>query len=139
MQRDKDIASANTIPEAFVAYASKAFCTLAMCRLIHEEFLGLDVCSGGELYTAIEAGIPPENILFHGNCKTLSEIEMGVRVGVGRFIVDNLDELDLLSEISRKVEEKNACSDSSQSRGGSTYTSLYTDRPHRFKVWTWNN
>lgn len=93
-------------PRVFVAYASKAFCTLAMCRLVHEEFLGLDVCSGGELYTAIEAGIPPENILFHGNCKTLSEIEMGVRVGVGRFIVDNLDELDLLSEISRRFRRR---------------------------------
>ncbi|NLA07409.1 MAG: diaminopimelate decarboxylase [Firmicutes bacterium] len=93
-------------PKAFVAYASKAFCTLAMCRLIHEESLGLDVCSGGELFTALEAGIPPENILFHGNCKTRQEIEMGVRVGVGRFIIDNLDELDLLSEVSRKSRKR---------------------------------
>ena len=93
-------------PKIHVAYASKAFCTLAMCRLAHEETLGLDVCSGGELFTALEAGIPPENILFHGNCKTPQEIEMGVRVGVGRFIIDNLRELDLLSEISRKFRRR---------------------------------
>ncbi len=93
-------------PKVFVAYASKAFCSLAMCRLIHEESLGLDVCSGGELFTALEAGIPTENILFHGNSKTSQEIEMGVRVGVGRFVIDNLDELDLLSDISRKFRRR---------------------------------
>ncbi len=93
-------------PNILVAYASKAFCTLAMCRLAHEEALGLDVCSGGELFTALEAGVPPENILFHGNCKTRQEIEMGVRVGVGRFVIDNLEELDLLSEISRRFRRR---------------------------------
>jgi diaminopimelate decarboxylase len=93
-------------PKVFVAYASKAFCTLAMCRLVDEEGLGLDVCSQGELFTALEAGTQPENILFHGNCKTPQEIEMGVRVGAGRFIIDNLHELDLLSEISRKFRRR---------------------------------
>ena len=93
-------------PDSFVAYASKAFCTLAMCKLVSQESLGIDVCSGGELFTALEAGISPENILFHGNCKTRDEIEMGVRVGVGRFVVDNLDELHLLSEISRKFRRR---------------------------------
>jgi diaminopimelate decarboxylase len=104
--RDMRMSLQKYYPKVFVAYASKAFCTLAMCRLIQEESLGLDVCSGGELFTALEAGIPPENVLFHGNCKTPREIEMGVRVGVGRFIVDNLDELDLLSEISRKFRRR---------------------------------
>ena len=58
-----------------VAYAGKAFLTKYMCKLIKEEGLYLDVVSGGELYTAYKAGMPMENILFHGNNKTVDEGE----------------------------------------------------------------
>ena len=57
-----------------VAYASKAFCVMAMCRLAEEEGLSLDVVSDGELYTALQAGFPAERIHFHGNNKTPDEI-----------------------------------------------------------------
>ncbi len=89
-------------PDTFVAYASKAFSTLAMCRLVHQEGLGLDVASGGELYTALQAGFPPGRILFHGSNKSIEEVEMGVRAGVLRFVVDNLRELDLLEETAER-------------------------------------
>ncbi|MEQ7049313.1 diaminopimelate decarboxylase, partial [Paenibacillaceae sp. P-4] len=58
-----------------VAYASKAFCTTAMCRLVDQEGLSLDVVSEGELYTALQAGFPAQRIHFHGNNKTPEEIE----------------------------------------------------------------
>ena len=51
-------------------YASKALSCLELCRIIKEENMGLDVVSGGELYTASEAGFPMENVHFHGNNKT---------------------------------------------------------------------
>ena len=87
-----------------VAYAGKAFLPMYMCKLINEESLYLDVVSGGELYTAYKANFPMEKILFHGNNKTVEEVQMGIDLGVGRFVVDNYYELDLLERI---CEEKN--------------------------------
>lgn len=72
-----------------VAYAGKAFLSLAMCQLIDSEGLCLDVVSGGELYTAYKSGFPLENVLFHGNNKTIDEITMGIELGVGTFVADN--------------------------------------------------
>ncbi|MDD4297914.1 MAG: diaminopimelate decarboxylase, partial [Ruminiclostridium sp.] len=68
-----------------VLYASKAFCTLASCKIAHQEGLGLDVVSGGELFTAIKAGFPMDKVYFHGNNKTYEEIEMGIDHDIGRF------------------------------------------------------
>ncbi|MGY5266858.1 diaminopimelate decarboxylase [Paraclostridium bifermentans] len=82
-----------------VAYAGKAFLPIYMCKLIDEEGLYLDVVSGGELFTAYKSGFPMEKVLFHGNNKTIDEIEMGVNFGVGRFVVDNYYELELLQKI----------------------------------------
>lgn len=87
-----------------VAYAGKAFLTLSMCKLIEEEGLYLDVVSGGELYTAYKADFPLDRILFHGNNKTLEEIEMGVRLGVGTFVVDNLFEIEQLNQMAKKYK-----------------------------------
>lgn len=87
-----------------VAYAGKAFLTLAMCNLINEEGLYLDVVSGGELYTAYKAGFPLDKVLFHGNNKTLEEIDMGVCLGVGTFVVDNLYEIE---QLNQKAKEQN--------------------------------
>lgn len=85
-----------------VAYAGKAFLTLAMCQLINENGLCLDVVSGGELFTAIKSGFPLEKVYFHGNNKTIDEISMGVENGVGRFVVDNLYELENINEFAAK-------------------------------------
>ncbi|PPA71770.1 diaminopimelate decarboxylase [Jeotgalibacillus proteolyticus] len=85
-----------------VAYASKAFSSIAMIQIIEEEGLSLDVVSGGELYTAIQAGFNPEKIHFHGNNKSREEIEMALDYGIGCFVVDNFYELDLLTGICRE-------------------------------------
>lgn len=88
-----------------VAYAGKAFLTIAMCQIIAEEGLCLDVVSGGELYTAYKSEFPMEKIYFHGNNKTIEEMDMGVRLGVGRFVVDNLYELEKINELAKKYNK----------------------------------
>ncbi len=85
-----------------IAYAGKAFLTKYMCKLIDEEGLYLDVVSGGELYTAHKAEFPMERVLFHGNNKTFEEIQMGVDLGVGVFVVDNFYEMDMLEKLCRE-------------------------------------
>ncbi|OPX47400.1 diaminopimelate decarboxylase [Clostridium thermobutyricum] len=85
-----------------VAYAGKAFLTLAMCKIVEKEGLYLDVVSGGELYTAYKANFPLERVLFHGNNKTLDEIELGVELGVGTFVVDNFFEIEHLNHIAKQ-------------------------------------
>ncbi len=70
-----------------------------MCNLINEEQMCLDVVSGGELYTAYKSNFPMEKVFFHGNNKTKEEINMGLDLGVGKFVVDNFYELDLLEAL----------------------------------------
>ncbi|MGL5575251.1 MAG: diaminopimelate decarboxylase [Sarcina sp.] len=86
-----------------VVFAGKACMTMAMCKIADEEGLCLDVVSGGELYTAYKSGFPMEKIYFHGNNKTLEEINMGLEYGIGRFMVDNHNEL---YNIDRMAGEK---------------------------------
>lgn len=89
-----------------VAYASKAFNNLAMLKIIEKEGLGIDVVSGGELYTAIQAQFPAEHIEFNGNNKSDEELAIAIDYGVGRIIVDGSQELDRIGEICRKKEKK---------------------------------
>lgn len=84
-----------------VTYAGKAFLNLYMCNILKDEGLYLDVVSGGELYTAYKANFPLEHVYFHGNNKTEEEIELGVKLGVGRFVVDNFYELNILDKIAK--------------------------------------
>lgn len=83
-----------------VAYASKAFCVKAMCRLVDDEGLSLDVVSEGELYTALQAGFPAHRIHFHGNNKTPEELEMAISANIGCFVVDNFVEMHMLQAIA---------------------------------------
>lgn len=85
-----------------VTYAGKAFLNLAMCQIINSEGLYLDVVSEGELYTALKSGFPMEKVYFHGNNKTLDEIEMGIELEVGKFVVDNLYEMDKINSLAKK-------------------------------------
>ncbi len=85
-----------------VVYASKAFCCKEMCRICAQENTGIDVVSGGELYTALSVGFPAERIVFHGNNKTYAELEAAVKSGVGRIVVDNIYELKTLDSIAAK-------------------------------------
>lgn len=83
-------------------YASKAFACSAVYKIAQEEGLGIDVVSGGELYTAIHAGFPMEKVYFHGNNKTTAEMELALEHGVGRFVVDSFEELDELSQLAQQ-------------------------------------
>lgn len=83
-----------------VAYASKAFSSIAVCRIAAEEGLWIDVVSAGELHTALAAGIDPAHIVMHGNNKTEEELLYGLRAGIAYFVVDNFYELDLLNELA---------------------------------------
>jgi diaminopimelate decarboxylase len=85
---------------AEVYYAGKAFCCKAVLRAVAEEGLNVDVCSGGELAVALAAGIDPARIGFHGNNKSLSELDRAVSAGVGRIIVDSYDEIDRLAALA---------------------------------------
>lgn len=85
----------------WAVYASKAFLVKEMARIVAREGIGMDVVSGGELYTALKADFPMENIIFHGNGKTIDELNMAVENNVGRIVVDNLDELHQLNEIGK--------------------------------------
>jgi diaminopimelate decarboxylase len=87
-------------PNVTIEYAGKAFLCGAMARLIHEEGLHLDVASAGELYTALRAGFPPADTVFHGNNKSVDELRMALDAGVGRIVVDNLLELDILEQLA---------------------------------------
>lgn len=82
-----------------VAFASKSFLCGAMARLAVEEGLCIDVATGGELDIALRAGVPAHRIIMHGNNKLRSEVVRAIDVGVHRLVVDNFDEIDLLSAL----------------------------------------
>ncbi|HVC73817.1 MAG TPA: diaminopimelate decarboxylase, partial [Mycobacteriales bacterium] len=87
---------------ADVHYAAKAFCSLAALRWVVEEGLGLDVCSGGELAAALRAGVPPDRIAFHGNNKSVAELEQALDAGVGRIVVDSFAEIARLAWLAEE-------------------------------------
>ena len=88
--------------DALPLYASKALCFTGIYKLAAEEGMGIDCVSGGELYTAKCAGFPAERIYFHGNNKTDRDIKDAMDMGVGRFVVDNLEELYAVSQEAQK-------------------------------------
>ncbi|MDQ0793986.1 diaminopimelate decarboxylase [Streptomyces sp. B1I3] len=90
-------------PDADVFYAGKAFLSRAVVRWLTEEGLNLDVCSGGELATALDAGMPADRIAFHGNNKTVAEIERAVEAGVGRIVLDSFQEIVRVSHIAQRL------------------------------------
>lgn len=89
--------------KAQVAYASKAFSSIAMIQLAEEEGLSLDVVSGGELFTAIKAGFPPERIHFHGNNKSPEELQMALEHKIGCIVLDNFHEISITEELCKRA------------------------------------
>ncbi len=83
-----------------ILYASKAFCCKEMYRIMKEESMGIDVVSGGELYTALSVDFPVERIFFHGNNKTDAELKLAIQAGVGHIVVDNLEEMHRLNDFA---------------------------------------
>lgn len=86
-----------------VLYASKALSCKYIYRVMKEENMGIDVVSGGELYTALKADFPSEKIYFHGNNKTDDELKMALESGVGRIVVDNVFELETLNKMAGEM------------------------------------
>ncbi len=89
-----------------ILYAGKAFLVKAICNILKEENLSLDISSGGELYTALSAGFPPDKIFLHGNNKSQEEIKFAIKEKIGTIMVDNEYELELISQISKKLKSK---------------------------------
>jgi diaminopimelate decarboxylase len=94
--------------DADVYYAGKSFLCKAVVKIIDEEGLFLDVCSGGELAVALAAGFPAARMGFHGNNKSVRELERAVDAGVGRIIVDSFDEIARLTAIAQDKNKKPA-------------------------------
>jgi diaminopimelate decarboxylase len=92
-----------------VYYAAKAFLCTAVARWVAEEGLSIDVCTGGELAVALRAGFPTERILFHGNNKSVPEIERAVGAGVGRFVVDSFDDLVRVAAVAERLGRRQQC------------------------------
>lgn len=88
-----------------VLYASKAFQTVELLRMIAEQGLGLDVVSGGEIYTALQAKFPVEEIYFHGNNKTIDELRYAIENDILHFVADNGMEVEVLEELSREYQK----------------------------------
>ncbi|MFD2657334.1 diaminopimelate decarboxylase [Gracilibacillus thailandensis] len=92
--------------QAQVAYASKAFSSVAMIQVAKQENLSLDVVSQGELYTALEADFPVEKIHMHGNNKNIDEISMAVEYNIGCIVVDNFYEIELLEHVLKEQNKE---------------------------------
>lgn len=88
--------------DAQVVYAGKSLLTSAVARWARDEGLGIDVCSNGELATALAGGVDPARIVLHGNAKTPDELREAVRVGVGRIVVDTGIEVAYLAGLARR-------------------------------------
>ncbi len=93
----------NVAVEAFpdgVAYASKSFLCREMARLAQRCGMGLDVVSGGELFTVLSAGVDPSQIVFHGNNKSNAELAQAIEAKVGLVVIDSFDEIERIESLS---------------------------------------
>jgi diaminopimelate decarboxylase len=93
-------------PDSFIIYACKAYSNGALLNLIKEENLGLDVVSEGELGIAKSVKFPMKRVYFHGNNKSQHELELALQYHVGRIVVDNFHELEMLDKLTKKLGVK---------------------------------
>lgn len=93
-------------PESSVIYAGKAFLNGALAKILAEEGIGLDVVSGGELGLAQKSGFPASRIYFHGNNKSAEELTAALKYRIGRIVVDNAYELEMLEGIAAGIGQK---------------------------------
>lgn len=104
-KRARDYVAAFTVDDikTTVHYAAKAFITTKIAQWVHQEGLGIDVASAGELEVALRAGVDPSHIIMHGNNKSVRELERAVEVGVGQIIIDSLIEIERLNAIAARA------------------------------------
>lgn len=101
LRRYKQSIDENYDNGGMVAFASKACSFKEMYRLVASEGCGADIASGGELYTAMQAGFPAERLIMHGNCKSEDEIRMALEYGVGRLVINDLYDLRRVARVAR--------------------------------------
>ena len=101
--RDYAAALRAAYPRARAVFASKALCCTATCRLAYDEGLAVDVVSAGEIQTALRAGVPAADLLLHGSNKTPHEVTLALERGVGRIVVDNFYDLELLEALTART------------------------------------
>ncbi len=89
-------------PHSQAIFASKALCCMATCRLAYDEGMGVDVVSAGEIHTALRAGVPAHALMLHGSNKTKEELALAIEAGVGRLVVDNVFDLEMLDDLTRE-------------------------------------
>lgn len=106
--RDFQAAFRARYPRVKVSFAGKAFLCKGICKLIEQEGLSLDVASGGELYTALQAGFPAEKITVHGNNKSDEELQMALDAQVGHIVIDNFYEIDRLTAMAAGLKRPQA-------------------------------
>ena len=83
-------------------FASKACSFKRMYEIVSSENMGVDVVSVGELYTAIKAGVNPQEMYFHSNSKTDDDVEYAISQNIGYFVIDNIEELDAIDYFAGK-------------------------------------
>jgi diaminopimelate decarboxylase len=105
-------------PDCGVFYASKAFCCRGVLRWVSQEGLGVDVCTGGELEVALQAGVRPEMITLHGSNKFPAELERAMAAGVGHIVVDSLEEIARLAAIAGRAAAPAASPPPGTANGG---------------------
>ncbi len=98
----------NEYPNSLVLYASKALSTIGVLNVLAEENLGVDVVSGGELYTALQSKIDPKKIYFHGNNKSDEELAMAVENQI-KIVIDNQTELTRVIELTKELKKEIGC------------------------------
>ena len=130
----QDTINAEYDGHGLVLYASKAFSCEAIYAIARQEGIGVDVVSGGELYTAKKAGFPAEKITMHGNNKLPHEISEALSCGVGMIVVDAHSEADLIEAEAKKTRDNTGCDDPHQSGRRSAYACLCTDGNPRFQI-----
>ncbi|MBI5400437.1 diaminopimelate decarboxylase [Candidatus Saganbacteria bacterium] len=95
-------------PNTAVVFACKSLCTAGILKVVASEGLGFDVSSGGEIYTALKSGVDPKKLNFHGNTKTRAELKMALEASLGRFMVDTVQEIISLDEITNMMSQRAA-------------------------------
>jgi len=95
-----------TMSDVHILYASKAYLSPALAKLLESQGMGLDVVSGGELLVALQAHFQMERISFHGNNKSEEELRLALSLGVGRIVLDNWNELERLTRVAREMQNR---------------------------------
>ena len=124
-----------TLSTTEILYASKAYLSPLIARLMAEQGIGLDIVSGGELQVAQRAHIPMQRVSFHGNNKSVAELRMALELGVGRIVLDNWSEIENLTRLASQSGQQPGVLGTCRPRGTDRYAPLPANGPCRLQIW----